>query len=164
MDKRLLIGAGALVVVLGGFFVFNSYVYEEKQGENQENVPIVGENLEGEADPSRMTLGMTEWRWVKALYNDGREVVPKKFGAFSLTFGTDGRFSAKTDCNSMGGSYKTSGNLITFSEIMSTLIYCEGSQESEFSTLLQNTENYHFTSRGELILGLKYDSGSVIFR
>ncbi len=125
---------------------------------------VVAPNFEGEADPSRMTLGMKEWVWLSALYNDGRSMTPRKAGAFTLTFGADGRFSAKTDCNSVGGTYTASGNTLTFGAMMSTKMYCEGSQESEFTTLLSNTASYLFTSRGELILELKYDSGTATFR
>jgi heat shock protein HslJ len=64
----------------------------------------------------------------------------------------------------MGGNYRTEGSTISFSEIISTKMYCEGSKESEFAELLTNTAVYSFTSRGELILDLKFDSGSAIFR
>ena len=124
----------------------------------------VEQNFEGEADPSRMTLDMKTWTWVSALYNDGRKITPNKAGAFTLTFGADGRFSAKTDCNSVGGSYTAAENKITFGQMISTKMYCEGSQENEFTTLLSNTTSYQFTSRGELILGLKFDSGSVVLK
>lgn len=121
-------------------------------------------NFEGEADPSRMTLGMKEWVWISALYNDGREILPKKPGVFTLTFSNDGRFSAKTDCNSMSGSYEASEGTITFGQIAMTKMYCEGSQESDFASLLQNASGYLFTSKGELVLDLKFDSGTVTFR
>lgn len=124
----------------------------------------VVQNFEGEADPSRMTLDMKSWVWVKALYNDSREVLPKKAGVFTLDFSKDGRFSVKTDCNSMGGKYSVNGSQISFTEIVSTKMYCAGSQESEFASLLTDTSGYHFTSKGELILDLKFDSGSVVFR
>src|SRR3989344_5154715 len=90
----------------------------------------VEQNFEGEADPSRMTLGMKTWTWLSALYNDGREIVPKKSGAFTLTLLPNGTFSAKTDCNSVGGKYTVNGNKVTFSEMVSTKMYCEGSQEN----------------------------------
>lgn len=125
---------------------------------------IVEPDFEGEADPSRMTLGMKTWGWISALYNDGREVKPKNAGVFTLMFGSDGKFAATTDCNSMGGSYTFDADSITFSQIFSTKMYCEGSQESEFAALLEDTQGYHFTSRGELIFDLKFDSGSVIFK
>ncbi len=125
---------------------------------------IVEPDFSGEADPNRMTLSMKSWTWISALYNDGREIKPNQAGKFTITFLADGGFSVTTDCNSMGGSYTTDGELLTFGPIMSTKMYCEGSQESEFAELLQNTASYHFTSKGELVLDLKFDSGSVIFR
>lgn len=124
----------------------------------------VAQNFEGEADPSRMTLGMQTWTWVSALYNDGREIKPIKATAFTISFG-DGEFTATTDCNQMGGTYTTSaGGKIAFADIFSTKMFCQGSQEMEFSQLLTNSSGYHFTSKGELILDLKFDSGSVVFR
>jgi len=165
MNKLFLYAVGAVVVLIAGFFLLNSYIYSEKQGDAvQENeTPIIGENLEGEADPSRMTLDMTVWRWVKASYNDGRTVTPKEPGIFTLTF-KNGLFSAKTDCNSMSGSYSAKDGLITFGPIAMTKMYCEGSQEQDFAKLIENSAGYHFTSRGELILDLKFDSGTVTFR
>jgi len=124
----------------------------------------VEQNFEGEADPARMSLGMKEWTWVSTLYNDEREITPKGSKPFRLTFGNDGKFSASTDCNAVGGSYATDGDTISFSQIFSTKMYCEGSQESDFVTTLSNVSGYHFTSKGELILDLKFDSGSVIFK
>lgn len=48
--------------------------------------------------------------------------------------------------------------------MMSTLMYCEDSQEAVFSDFIQNTSSYLFTSKGELVLQLKFDSGVVIFK
>ena len=124
----------------------------------------VVQNFDGEADPKRLKLDMKTWNWVRALYNDGREIIPKQPNKFTLTFLNDGRFSAGTDCNSMGGHYEAEKGTISFDQIVSTLMFCEGSQEAEFVNLLQDTQGYHFTSKGELVLDLKFDSGSVIFR
>lgn len=124
----------------------------------------VEQGFEGEADPSRMTLGMKTWVWLSALYNDGREILPRRPGVFTLTFEEDGRFSLTTDCNSMGGSYTADDGSISFADIVSTRMFCEGSQEGEFAGLLTDASGYHFTSRGELILDLKFDSGTVTFR
>ena len=124
----------------------------------------IEENFEGEADPLRMNLQMKTWTWVSTLYNDGKEVKPKEPNKFSITFSKDGAFGATTDCNGVGGKYKVNGTQITFSEMISTLMFCEGSQEAEFNQLLTNTSSYHFTSKGELVFDLKFDSGSVIFK
>ena len=121
------------------------------------------QDFEGEADPSRMTLEMKTWTWVHALYSDGRTVTPKQPGTFTLAF-LNGRFSATTDCNRMSGSYTTTKQTIVFGQMASTKMYCEGSQESDFASLLESAQAYHFSSKGELILDLKFDSGSATFR
>jgi heat shock protein HslJ len=154
---------------------------ERKQGEPMTAQPSVGKSLqllldpelmqfgevvrdfEGEADPARMSLDMKKWEWVRAEYNDGRVISPKQPGKFTITFKTDGDFSVTTDCNTMGGGVKTMGEAINFDSIVSTKMYCEGSQEGEFAQMLVDSTSYHFTSKGELILDLKMDSGSVIF-
>ena len=123
----------------------------------------VAQNFEGEADPSRMTLGMKKWEWISVLYNDGKIVKPAR-PVFTMTFASDGTFSATTDCNSMSGRYKTENDKITFSDVASTMMYCEGSEEAVFAKLLGESQGYHFTSKGELILDLKFDSGSAVFR
>lgn len=121
-------------------------------------------DFEGEADPGRMTLGMKEWVWQKAEYNDERTITPIKSDKFTLTFLDNGTVEIGTDCNNAGGDYVKDGNLISFVNLRTTLMYCEGSQETEFLQLLENTSAFHFTSRGELIFDLKFDSGTVMFR
>lgn len=125
---------------------------------------LIAPNFEGEADPSRMTLDMTRWKWINTIYNNDTMVTPKKPGVFTLTFKKDGTFSVTTDCNSMSGGYKTNGSTITFTNIATTLMFCEGSQEQDFSAMLGKIQSYHFTSKGELIFDLKLDTGSMVFR
>lgn len=124
----------------------------------------VAQNFEGEADPARMSLEMKPWVWIDALYNDERRVTPKKAGVFTITFKADGTFSATTDCNRLGGKYAREQGSITFGTIVSTEMYCEGSQETVFSELIRDTSAFHFTSKGQLIFDLKFDSGNVTFR
>jgi len=121
-------------------------------------------DFEGEVDPSKMSLDMKTWTWISVLYTDGTQVFPKKATAFTLSLEDNGTFSAKTDCNSLGGTYTLSGKSIAFSKMVSTLMFCEGSQEDTFSKLLSDTSSYNFTSKGEMIFSLKQDSGTVIFR
>lgn len=124
----------------------------------------VVEGFEGEANPLRMTLGMQKWTWISTLYNNDTKVVPKKEKAFTITFKNDGVFSATTDCNGVGGKYEVKDNKITFNQMMSTLMYCDASQEGDFRKMLNEVQNYHFTSKGELVFSLNFDSGSFIFR
>ncbi len=113
----------------------------------------VVQNFEGEADPSRMTLTMKTWAWTSA---------PKPTDAFSVTFGSDGKFSATTDCNSVGGSYTADKEKISFTSIVSTKKYCAGSSEAAFVTLLSTASLYHFTSKGELVIETK--TGTATFK
>jgi heat shock protein HslJ len=125
----------------------------------------VAQGFEGEANPARMTLAMKTWIWVRAQYGDGLELVPLRPGTFMLTLSPDGAFSAATDCNQVTGSYSVGPGEISFGEAMvSTKMYCEGSQEAAFTSLLRETHRYLFTSRGELVLQLRFDSGVVVFR
>jgi heat shock protein HslJ len=124
----------------------------------------VVQNFEGESDMSRMSLTMKSWTWMQTLSRDNNEIRPRKPDAFTLTFNTDQSFSVKTDCNTVGGKYAVEGDTIMFSNMMSTLMYCDGSQEGLFTEMLSNSESYHFTTKGELILDLKSKSSSVILR
>lgn len=119
---------------------------------------------EAEGDVGRETLWMKAWYWSKAVYSDGREIKPVQPDKFTLTFTTENNFSATTDCNNMSGKYSTVDDSLNLENIMSTKMYCEGSQEAGFVQLLSEVESYRFTSKGELILNLKSDTGTVIFR
>lgn len=112
--------------------------------------PSVGKSLRLVLDPVTMQFG---------------EVVqPNKKDAFIVMFKNDGTFTATTDCNTVGGKYVSTKDTISLSDIFSTKMYCEGSQENEYASLLEKTTHYMFTSKGELVLLLKYDSGSVYFK
>ncbi len=124
----------------------------------------VAADFEGEANPDVMTLDMKPWTWVKTTYNNDTEFVPNNTDAFVLTFQDSGSFSATTDCNAMSGTYEVVDNKITFGPIASTKMFCEGSQEQDFAAVLTEAQSFFFTSRGELIFELKFDSGSAVFR
>jgi heat shock protein HslJ len=103
------------------------------------------------------------WSWESTIYNDGKIIEPKN-DKFKITFNADNTFSASTDCNGLGGEYSISDRNITFSNMVSTMMYCEGSLEQEFSKSLSNTDSYMITEKGQLVMMIKYDSGSVIFK
>jgi heat shock protein HslJ len=124
----------------------------------------VVKDFEGEADPSRMTLGMKSWRWVSVTYSDGTNIKPAQAEAFTLDFKNDGTFSAKTDCNGISGRFTINSGAIKFSDMMATEMFCEGSQEVDFRKILERAAGYFFTSRGELVLDIERDSGSAIFK
>ncbi len=125
---------------------------------------VVANNFEGEANPASMTLIQQKWNWVNVTYNNGTVIIPKIANKFTLSFKNNGTFSAATDCNGVGGEYTVTGSTISLSKMMSTLMYCEGSQESDYSKALTAVSSYHFTSKGELVFDLKMDSGTMTFK
>ena len=123
----------------------------------------VVQNFEGEADTSKMSLGMKTWNWVKTTYTNNTTVTPKT-NKFALILKADKTFSATTDCNGVGGEYTLNGNKITFTKMMSTQMFCEGSQEQDYSKMLSQVQSYMFTSKGELVFNLKLDTGTIVFK
>lgn len=153
------------------------YNYAERRAdEPMTTVPSIGKSLwvqfdrttgeigewvkdfEGEVDTAKMNLRMKKWEWVESV-DQGEYVLPKKKGVFTLTFTDDGRVSVETDCNSMGGTYTAKGSALTFGQMMSTLMYCEGSQEAGFGAMLGEVKSYAFTQKGTL--ELQYGEGRV---
>lgn len=124
----------------------------------------LAQHFEGEADPAKMTLSMKKWEWMRTEYTDGTKVVPKKPGAFVLALNADYTFSIKTDCNTMSGKYSAKGSAIMFGEMMSTKMFCEGSQETAFAEMISAAGAFKFTSKGELELTLDRSKGTVYFR
>jgi heat shock protein HslJ len=123
----------------------------------------VVQDFEGDADPASMKLDMKTWTWIRAV-DGGNEILPRQPDAFTLAF-ADGVFSATTDCNRVRGGYTAQGPDLTFAENMAaTRMFCADSQETVFTTLLAKTAGYSFTPRGELVLQLEGDAGSMTFR
>lgn len=139
-----------LVAVVAALLVAGCYFYS--------SAPESGDIV------SDVTLSSQTWTWVKTTYNNDTELIPLQAEAFSLTFKEGGTFSATTDCNSMSGAYEIEENRITFGNMITTLMYCEGSQEQEFGVMLNEVHSFFFTDSGELVFDLKYDTGSSVFR
>jgi heat shock protein HslJ len=102
-------------------------------------------------------LPSTTWVWVKTLDGTGPAaqdepiITPVQTKAFTLKFAADGTVSGTTDCNSFGGTYSfDERNNIRFGSFMSTLMYCENSQEQEFISMIKDSSVY--ITEEELIL------------
>lgn len=109
------------------------------------------------------------WRWERTQMNDDTVITPQKAEAFTISFFTDeatgetNKVSGTTDCNGFFGSYFLQDNQITFNPLGSTMMYCEGSQESEFLGQIQSVNQFLMETPDQLVLLLPYDSGSMIF-
>ena len=124
----------------------------------------VAHDFEGEANPDSMTLGMHRWTWIETAYNNDTVVQPNEKEAFTLTF-VDGRVQGTTDCNGFSGAYTADDHRIRFDDKMAmTRMYCENSQETEFVKMLLEVRSYFFTSKGQVIFEIKFDSGIMRFR
>jgi heat shock protein HslJ len=117
-----------------------------------------------DVDPAQMTLNGKDWSWIRTVYNNDTTVVPAKPNVFTLTFNEDGRLNATTDCNRMTGSYSIDGRLLSIGKLAATRMYCPDSQEGEFADMLGQVAAFLFTSKGELVLELKFDSGQILFK
>lgn len=107
-------------------------------------------------------LENTSWVWKTTQMSDGTVIEPKTKGAFVLNFQPENALGVQTDCNSYFGTYMVSGTDITMNPLGSTMMYCEGSQESAFIRTVNQVSSYMMKDR-DLVLMLKYDSGSMIF-
>lgn len=58
----------------------------------------------------------------------------------------------KGGCNSFGSSITVNGNLISFKNIFSTKMYCEGVQQTENAFFKQLGMVNHFDIKGKLLL------------
>lgn len=71
----------------------------------------------------------------------------------TLTFSADGTVSGNFGCNSIGGTYSSDADTITFGPLMMTLMACDGpvmEQESAMVGILSGTVQYSVTD-GELV-------------
>jgi heat shock protein HslJ len=82
---------------------------------------------------------------------------------YTLTFNSDGTFSAKADCNQVAGSYTTSGsNGITIVPGPSTLVACpEGSFGGQYVASLSQAKTWSMANN-QLTLTLA-DGGTLVF-
>jgi heat shock protein HslJ len=123
---------------------------EEIQDLNQDSEPETKDTKFSEDDafpnqPNKVKdkLMDIEWFWIETVRGEitglnPQRIKPQKINTFSLTFTSDGNLIGKTDCNNFGGEYMLTDNKVKFGNFMSTLMYCENSQEQEFMAMIQN--------------------------
>ncbi len=106
-----------------------------------------------------------KWIWDRTVMSDGKIIKSNKPGVFSITLKADGNVAGTTDCNGFFASYAVgSDGVIKIDQMGSTMMFCEGSQESIFMTDVGRANRYMLDSSGNLVLLLPYDSGSIMFK
>ncbi len=157
-SKHLLVIFAVVILVAAGlYFVSNSYSRtnsSDSMTQDSSTQTPTGADTE---------LTSKKWMWVKTQMSDGAETLPSAPGKFALTFQTDMRLIANTDCNNGNGSYELGAdNAMTIGPMATTMMFCEGSTETQFFQGLSNVGSYKI-SDGQLWLMLKMDSGTMIF-
>ncbi len=107
--------------------------------------------------------GLT-WLWKETQYSNDEIIAPVDSTQFKAQFTTDGQFSSSTDCNTVGGSYTVDSNNLSFGAMFATKMACmDETLEMEYSNMLAEVTSYMIDDNGNLVLMLKYDTGSMIF-
>lgn len=105
------------------------------------------------------------WKWVSTIdKNSGTEITPKNKDAFKVTFTKDGNVGGSTDCNGFGGTFEQSDWKIKIGPLMSTMMYCEGSQESEFTNDFSNSDRFSVERDGSLAITTKDGAKTMVFK
>ena len=114
------------------------------------------------SDPALLKANV--WVWETALIGGDAAVGPSTPDRFTLTFGDNGQVSGGTDCNGFGGNYKVgSDGVITFDSFISTLMFCEGSNEGTYTGLLQEMHSFRITN-GKLVLANSGGATTMTFK
>lgn len=107
------------------------------------------------------------WVWNKTYNSTGPNmdvddaISPKKEGAFTLQFTSDGKVSGTTDCNNFGGEYKLDSGEIWFGNFAMTEMFCPDSQEAEFISMLKEgtysigSQNFYIENDQTVVFNLK---------
>ena len=106
-------------------------------------------------------LENTTWTWSKNEDSQGQALIPNDSTRFKIRFEKD-KFYSSTDCNGVSGSYVIVGNSIKFSEMMSTMMYCENSDEHLYVASLGDAVYYKVNNK-KLIINLLNESGLMMF-
>lgn len=130
---------------------------------NDESLPIEDESSVVNNENPLAVDGLT-WLWKETQYSNDEIVTPSDSTQFEAQFTNDGQFSSSTDCNTVGGSYILDNNNLSFGNLFSTKMACMNeTKEMEYSNMLAEVTSYMIDGSGNLVLMLKYDTGSMIF-
>lgn len=127
-------------------------IIEEEEPTDSESTTPIDQALTGKT-----------WMWTRTSSEGGPEdfTVPAQEGAFTITFEADGSVYGTTDCNNFFGTYEAQANTISFGPLGSTLMFCEGAQESQFLSQLQDVEFYELFPE---VLSLSSEAISMQFK
>lgn len=164
-QSLMYIGAVVAMIILG--YLYTSLVAAPDEVKTAEEVAAevtVSEPVEElHPIPGKNDLASTTWRWLRTESATGTVISePKSNKPFLLSFADHDSMGSQTDCNSLAGSYTHGDVTLTFGQLASTKMFCEGSQELEYSAQLQAVHE-HAILNNMLLLSLKDDGGMMFF-
>lgn len=110
------------------------------------------------------TLINSNWVWQRTESSDGSVLNAPGNELFVLEFGADGNLSSTTDCNSLFGEYKISGDEIKVGALAMTKKFCAGpTLEKQYSEQLQGVSRYLILGENLLQLEISENGGSMFF-
>jgi heat shock protein HslJ len=112
---------------------------------------------------SALSLVGTVWQWQQTHMSDDTIITANDPGRYQIEFLSDGRVNIKADCNTVLGTYQTTGDQLTITLGPSTLVGCPpDSQADIFLQQLSNVNAYLFAGDA-LILNIQFDAGGMRF-
>jgi heat shock protein HslJ len=107
-------------------------------------------------------LAGTSWKLVS--YGPVGQQTPAAAGIeTSLEFGTDGHVNGNVGCNSFGGNYEIKNGKILFSQMISTMMACQGPQmDQERATLKVLNGTARFQVQGNTLTIVDMNGASAI--
>ena len=151
------------IIILVMVFITGSYLaFVKFQTRGSEKVTIPEQKPKPMTNKTDENLTSKDWVWVSTSLENSQIFKPR-MGEFKLKFYPDNSFTSSTDCNNISGVFYSRDGSIQFENIVATLKYCTKSLEGTYIEQLQNSKNYKFNEKKQLIIELKDDSGFMIF-
>lgn len=114
-----------------------------------------------EPTPADSLTGVV-WQWVSTT-TPTEQIAVADPTRYTITFNEDGTAGIQADCNVGNATYTTGeGNTITITLGVSTLAFCENSQDQQFRTGLSAAAVYFFQD-GDLYIDMVAGSGTMRF-
>ena len=96
--------------------------------------------------------GLSGTSWAVTMVNNGKEAVVGLItgSEINLNFGTDGRLSGNSGCNTYNGGFEASGQALKVGPLVSTMMACESpagvmDQEQQYLAALQNSATFEIS-------------------
>ncbi|EKE21699.1 MAG: hypothetical protein ACD_7C00153G0002 [uncultured bacterium] len=103
------------------------------------------------------------WLWKDLILKDDVLLKPINSVNFNLSFSSDGKILATTNCADFSGTYELKENAINIINLAQTKKFCDNSDGEIFSQSLKETASLAFDENNNLVLFLKNNAGSMSF-